>query len=100
MAGPKSKPTKMLVPRHSRIVRITHWLNALALFCLLFSGLQIFNAHPKLYWGQQSDFPHPWFAIGAYAAGGALHGVTLIAGHTFDTTGVLGASQEHGVWAG
>jgi thiosulfate reductase cytochrome b subunit len=31
-----------------------HWINALAFVLLLMSGLQIFNAHPALYWGQSS----------------------------------------------
>ncbi|WP_299613343.1 cytochrome b/b6 domain-containing protein [uncultured Tateyamaria sp.] len=45
-----------LVRRHTRITRITHWTWAVCLFFLLLSGLQIFNAHPVLYWGDQSGF--------------------------------------------
>src|SRR5262249_28215841 len=97
MTVPAAKPVKVLVKRHGAIVRITHWINAFALFFLLLSGLQIFNAHPALYWGQASDFPHPWLAPGAYQAGGKLHGVTRIGGQLFDTTGFLGASKENGV---
>jgi Ni/Fe-hydrogenase b-type cytochrome subunit len=40
--------------RHSLIVRLTHWINALALLILVMSGLQIFNAHPNLYWSKSS----------------------------------------------
>jgi thiosulfate reductase cytochrome b subunit len=40
--------------RHSLAVRVTHWINAIALILLLMSGLQIFNAHPSLYWGRSS----------------------------------------------
>jgi len=29
-----------------------HWVNALCVFLVLMSGLQIFNAHPRLYWGK------------------------------------------------
>ena len=47
-----AKPKKVLFYRHSVAVRITHWLNVLCLSFLLMSGLQIFNAHPYLYWGQ------------------------------------------------
>jgi thiosulfate reductase cytochrome b subunit len=43
-----------LYRRHAGLVRLTHWINALALLLLLMSGLQIFNAHPALYWGQSS----------------------------------------------
>ena len=94
-APPRSQT--VLVRRHSRIVRVTHWINAISLCLLLLSGLQIFNAHPDLYFGQQSHFGHPWLGIGAYESGGRLHGVTLIAGQPFDTTGFLGASRDHGV---
>ena len=83
--------------RHSLIVRLTHWTNALSLLLLLLSGLQIFNAHPALYWGQQSDFAHPWLAMGAETHGGQLRGVTAIGSARFDTTGFLGVSRQHGV---
>ena len=88
------KPVKTLVRRHSLVVRITHWVNAISLALLLLSGLQIFNAHPALYWGQQSDFAHPWLAMGAFEQGGQLHGVTRLGHATFDTTGFLGASRQ------
>jgi thiosulfate reductase cytochrome b subunit len=37
--------------RHSAATRILHWVNALCVFIALMSGMQIFNAHPRLYWG-------------------------------------------------
>jgi len=84
--------------RHSAIVRVTHWINFLCLAVLLMSGLQIFNAHPALYWGQASDFQHPLLAMNARPdQQGALHGVTTVLGHDFDTTGVLGLSYVPGV---
>ena len=50
--------------RHTRIVRIAHWINALCFLMLLMSGLQIFNAHPMLYWGQYgADYDTPWLSI-------------------------------------
>jgi thiosulfate reductase cytochrome b subunit len=52
------------VYRHTRIVRVAHWINALCFLLLLMSGLQIFNAHPRLYWGQfGADHDTPWLAI-------------------------------------
>ncbi|MGH6958138.1 MAG: cytochrome b/b6 domain-containing protein [Caulobacteraceae bacterium] len=95
--SPSAKARKRLVPRHSLAVRLTHWVNAVSLLLLLLSGLQIFNAHPALYWGQQSDFAHPWLVMGAYESGGRLHGLTKVGPAMFDTTGFLGASKEHGV---
>ncbi len=43
---------------------MTHWLNLACLAVLLPSGLQIFNAHPALYWGQASDFAQPLLSLG------------------------------------
>lgn len=85
--------------RHSVAVRLTHWLNAAVLVGLLMSGLQIFNAHPALYWGQASVFDAPWLAITS-AEGkrdtDRQRGVTTISGHSFETTGVLGLSNASG----
>jgi thiosulfate reductase cytochrome b subunit len=77
-------------------VRIWHWINALSLFFLLVSGLQIFNAHPSLYWGQDATFDHPFIAMRAFPHPEGLRGVTFIDGHGFTTTGFLGASKYHG----
>lgn len=54
---------KTWIYRHSALVRIAHWINVVCLAGLLMSGLQIFNAHPALYWGNASDFGHPLFSI-------------------------------------
>ena len=87
--------------RHSAIVRVTHWINVLCLTILLMSGLQIFNAHPALYWGPKSTFNDPILEIGA-TEGGKDHparGMISIFGHDFDTTGVLGLSKNgDGEW--
>jgi Ni/Fe-hydrogenase b-type cytochrome subunit len=37
--------------RHRLSTRIWHWVNALSLIVLFMSGLNISNAHPRLYWG-------------------------------------------------
>jgi thiosulfate reductase cytochrome b subunit len=93
-AGP-GRPRRLLIYRHSALVRGTHWINVACLFVLLMSGLQIFNAHPALYWGEISDFGHPFFAISAQKGGdGRPRGVTTLAGHELETTGVLGWSAD------
>jgi thiosulfate reductase cytochrome b subunit len=46
--------TPALYRRHSLAVRVMHWINVVAVVVLLMSGLQIFNAHPALYWGKSS----------------------------------------------
>ena len=83
--------------RHSAIVRLSHWINAGCLTFLLMSGLQIFNAHPALYWGQSSDFDHPLLSLTAQYSDAGYAGVTQLGPWRFDTTGVLGASNVDGV---
>jgi Ni/Fe-hydrogenase b-type cytochrome subunit len=54
-----------LVRRHRLSTRVWHWLNALTLLVMLMSGLMIFNAHPRLYWGQFGANPdRAWLEIG------------------------------------
>src|SRR5262249_27677201 len=78
----------------SLVTRITHWLNVLAVSLLLMSGLQIFNAHPALYWGQKSTFANPWIAMTAQPVSGGFAGVTKVGPVSFVTTGVLGYSGK------
>jgi thiosulfate reductase cytochrome b subunit len=83
--------------RHALAVRTLHWINAIVLLVMFMSGLQIFNAHPALYWGKSSDFDHPAFSLVAMGPDDAhLTGVTQIGRWTFNTTGFLGASKEDG----
>ncbi len=82
--------------RHRLPVRVMHWVNVICLTILLMSGLQIFNAHPALYWGQGSSFDKPWISIGAAQSPNGAVGVTRIAGRSFDTDGVLGVSSVNG----
>jgi thiosulfate reductase cytochrome b subunit len=94
-AGTVQPPRRRLVYRHSVLERITHWINVVCLTVLLMSGLQIFNAHPALYWGNLSDFAHPILSMSAVQPdGGSERGVTTVLGHRFDTTGVLGLSPD------
>ena len=92
----EAKPSVRSVYRHRRPVRVMHWINALSLIILLGSGLQIFNAHPKLYWGQRSDPERALLSLDAQGKPGHLRGVSRVGGHAFDTTGVLGASDTDG----
>ena len=93
-----AKPNKVLVYRHSAVTRLTHWVNVVAIGLLLLSGLQIFNAHPALYWGQKSTFATPWVWIDAQEKpNGDFKGFTKIGRATFDTTGVLGYSGKPGL---
>lgn len=83
--------------RHRLLIRLTHWANAIILFVMLTSGLNIFNAHPALYVGKTSSFDHPVLAFTAtQTADGTLTGHTSIGSVTFDTTGWLGVSDVNG----
>src|SRR6267378_5478707 len=57
------RPRGRLIYRHTALVRATHWINVVLLTILLMSGLQIFNAHPALYWGEVSNFGDPALSI-------------------------------------
>jgi len=86
----------VLFKRHGLYVRLAHWINALCLIVLFMSGLQIFNAHPALYWGKSSDFDHPVLSMTAADTADGLKGTTQIGPWHFDTTGTLGASDVDG----
>ena len=92
----RSAPAPLVekIYRHRLPVRISHWLNVPILIILIMSGLQIFNAHPALYWGDRSDRDQSLLSIRPVKAeNGEIRGITTILGHQFDTTGVLGYSN-------
>jgi thiosulfate reductase cytochrome b subunit len=90
---PPSAPTKTFIRRHSTVTRITHWINVLCLSLLLMSGLQIFNAHPSLYWGQYgADADPSWLSIEAVEDGDSTRGVLRVGNLSITTTGILGVS--------
>ncbi len=79
-----------LVKRHRLSTRLWHWTNAVTLYVLLFSGLGIFNAHPRLYWGHYgANADTPWLELqrfpgwitlpGHYDLAGARHWHLLFA---------------------
>ena len=84
-----------LIYRQSIWTRVTHWIWAICLFFLLLTGLQIFNAHPALYIGQQSgfEFDNAILRIGAVNTEAGPRGRTTIFGNTYDSTALgLGMS--------
>jgi thiosulfate reductase cytochrome b subunit len=91
----QTMPNGPLIYRQRIWTRATHWVWAMALFFLLLSGLQIFNAHPTLHIGKESgfDYDNAILSMGAEQDGDALKGVTKLGGWEFDTTGVLGVSN-------
>ena len=94
-------PTRTrLVHRHGLVTRVTHWINAFAVTVLLMAWLQIFNAHPRLYWGEYGSTHDTPILM---TQGEAGRGELIVGGVAFDTTGLLGWSggQERGfpAWA-
>ena len=86
--------------RHRLPVRLMHWINVVCLVVLLGSGLNIFNAHPALYWGDDSVTVKPWLSMRAENTPAGPVGKTRFAGTDFTTTGVLGLSEVDGRPAG
>lgn len=82
---------RRLVYRHRWPVRLWHWLNALGVIALLMSGLMIFNAHPRLYWGKYgANTDCAWLQIGSVGEEGRL----TVGRHYLVTTGVLGRWRD------
>lgn len=85
--------SRPVIYRHRLPVRVMHWINVVCLVILLMSGLQIFNAHPALYWGHDSRDSTRVLEITQKQVSGQWLGITRIGGAEFDTHGVLGASR-------
>lgn len=93
---PPAKQT--LVERHGTVARLTHWINVVSLTFLLASGLQIFNAHPRLYLGKYgADNDAAVLEIASTRSGDTLRGTLRIGGLSAPTTGFLGVSKEDAV---
>ena len=87
-------------PRHSLLVRATHWITALSFLALLVSGIAILVAHPRLYWGETGavgspsliDLPLP-FVFGPSGWGRYLHflsaWVSVLTGLLYVVSGTL-----------
>ena len=48
-------PTSTVRPRHSAVVRVTHWITTLAFLALLVTGVEILISHPRFYWGEAGN---------------------------------------------
>ncbi len=88
-------------PRHSAVVRITHWINTLSFFGLLVIGVAILLAHPRFYWGETGavgtpsliDLPLPFMTGGPSGWGRNLHflsaWVCVLNGSLYVLSGIL-----------
>lgn len=51
-------------PRHTALVRVTHWLTVISFLALLLTGAEIVVSHPRFYWGETgNDLTRPLFII-------------------------------------
>jgi thiosulfate reductase cytochrome b subunit len=46
-------------PRHSALIRMTHWINTVSFFALVISGIAILLAYPRLHWGETGTVGTP-----------------------------------------
>lgn len=59
--------------RHALVVRITHWVGAVAMICMIMSGWAIYNASPSL------PFTVPrWATLGGWLGGGIAWHLTAM----------------------
>ena len=52
-------PATTVRPRHSVVVRATHWIITLCFLALLVSGVEILISHPRFYWGEAGNVRTP-----------------------------------------
>jgi thiosulfate reductase cytochrome b subunit len=52
-------PARTVTPRHSAVIRVTHWITTLCFFALLVSGVEILISHPRFYWGETGNVLTP-----------------------------------------
>jgi len=56
---PSDVPAGTNTPRHSAMVRVTHWITTLCFFALLITGIEIVISHPRFYWGEAGNVLTP-----------------------------------------
>src|ERR1700758_2562354 len=52
-------PPDTETPRHSAVVRVTHWITVISFFALLITGAEIVISHPRFYWGEIGNVQTP-----------------------------------------
>ncbi len=52
-------PATTNTPRHTAVVRVTHWITTLCFLALLVSGIEIVISHPRFYWGETGNVLTP-----------------------------------------
>ena len=52
-------PATTDAPRHTAVVRGTHWITTLCFFALLITGIELVISHPRFYWGETGNVLTP-----------------------------------------
>jgi thiosulfate reductase cytochrome b subunit len=61
-------------PRHSALVRATHWLTVFCFLALLLSGFELIVSHPRFYWGEVGNVnTQPLFTLPIPASRDTVH---------------------------
>ncbi len=80
IADPAPAPPRGIY-RHLLATRIWHWVNAVTVFVMIGSGLMIFNAHPRLYWGQYgANFDSAWLQLPRFPGWATIPSTYSLAG--------------------
>jgi thiosulfate reductase cytochrome b subunit len=93
-------------PRHHWIVRLTHWVNALALTLMIASGLRIFNAYPAFARKGHTFCCYPfegraipgWLTFGGWLAGARNWHFAMMWVLVINACVYLGFIYLHGEW--
>lgn len=103
MSSGVSGAPALRIYRHPAAVRLWHWMSVVAVGGLLFTGFNILNIHPRLYWGEVGNIStRPIIAIESTQAGGPNPATSpapaafRIGSRTWDVTGHLGAVLDAG----
>jgi len=55
VSQPRVSEQEVATPRHSAVVRVTHWLTVVAFVALAVTGYLIVLSHPRFYWGETGN---------------------------------------------
>lgn len=103
MADASANPPSERMYRHPLSVRLWHWFTVATVAGLLFTGFNILNVHPRLYWGEVGNaHTTPVIALESTEIGGpraSTHpapAALRLGTHLWDVTGHLGAVVDAG----
>jgi len=98
--------------RFAALLRITHWLNTIAVVSLVISGVGILLAHPRFYWGETGgvgtpslfDLPLPFMLGGPSGWGRYMHfeaaWLFVLVGLLYGIWGIVSRHFASDLWPG